>query len=65
MSTKTSYFVSLTLILAIVILPNLVSSTVTANQITNITQNNLMFTGTISIGTTGERVFYVFYGKDG
>lgn len=36
---------------------------VTMNQITGVTANNLMYTGTIGVGS--EKLFYIFYGVDG
>jgi hypothetical protein len=38
-------------------------SAVTINQITGIVQNNLMYTGTIGVGT--EKLFFTYYGIDG
>jgi carboxypeptidase C (cathepsin A) len=36
---------------------------VVINQITGITQNNLMYTGTIDVGK--EKLFFIYYGVDG
>lgn len=36
---------------------------VVINQITGITSNNLMYTGTIAVNN--EKLFFTFYGKDG
>lgn len=38
-------------------------SAVVVNQITGITTKNLMYTGTIEVGT--EKLFFTFYGIDG
>lgn len=48
-------------ILALLILS--IQAAVVLNPISGITSNNLMYTGTIGVGT--EKLFFTFYGKDG
>jgi len=54
------------MILAHITLALLILSTQSAvvlNPITGITTKNLMYSGTVEVGT--QKLFFVFYGKDG
>jgi hypothetical protein len=51
------------LLLALLFLFSCQSAAVIINPITGITANNLMYTGTIAVGT--EKLFFIYYGIDG